>query len=99
LTALLFTRAVCDTLRVVPDSLAMIELNKWQIGYLICLASVLFVLWFFQMRQKRPDGREDIRGWLRALAGMIGIFAGIFIVLKVTTNSRATIRGTHEAAP
>jgi hypothetical protein len=53
---------------------------------LIYLALVFFVLWFFRMRQKRPDGREDIRGRLRALAGMIGIFAGIFIAL--TTDMR-----------
>jgi hypothetical protein len=36
------------------------------------------------MREKRPDEREDIRSWLRGLAGIAGIFAGIFIVLKLT---------------
>jgi hypothetical protein len=61
----------------------MIELDKWQTGFLAYLAAVFLTLWFFNVRQKRPDGREDFRQWTRGLGGIAVIFAGIFALLKL----------------
>ena len=54
----------------------MIQLDHWQTGFLICLALAFFALWFFKLRQKRPDGREDILSWLCGLGGIARIFVG-----------------------
>ena len=73
-----------DNARRRVDHQPVIQLDYWHTGFLICLALTFFALWFFKLRQNRPDGREDILSWLRALGGIAGIFVGIFALLKLT---------------
>ncbi len=55
-------------------------LDLFQKGYFVALASALFAIWFFKVR---PNGRNGVRDWALAIAGVCGFVGTVLLLVKL----------------